>query len=107
MISALRHIAVYVDEPTEGNFVWVLNERGRDGEWMELERAKSSSPTFKDAMAQGLWKLQSLVPDLNAGPRQPAATASAKPRENKPEKAPAIDDSSSAPRSAFGFGLAN
>jgi hypothetical protein len=58
-------------------------------------------------MASGLWKLQSLIPDLDAGPREPVAATPAKPRRGKVKKGSATDKPSSTPHSVFGFGLAN
>nr|WP_145549438.1 hypothetical protein [Variovorax boronicumulans] len=73
-MPALRHIAVHVEEPRRGQFVWVLTERlGRD--WQPLQRAGAAVPRYRLAMAQGLLALQQLMDDLDVGPRA-AGTAS-------------------------------
>jgi len=84
-MTALRSIAVTVEEATPGAFEWVLLERGI--EWAPLHRAKRPAGTYSKAMAAGLLALQDLVDDLDAGPREAEAGA-------QPPK-----------RATFGFGF--
>lgn len=69
-MSSLRHIAVHVEEPKPGRFVWVHSEHGGE-DWQELERSDTSVSSYQRAMADGLWALQTLIPDLDRGPRKP------------------------------------
>lgn len=96
-MPALRHIAVHVEEPRRGQFVWVLTERDGDA-WQPLERAEAAERSYRLAMAQGLLALQQLVDDLDLGPR---ATSAAPPAP--PEGAPAAADGKGR---YFGFGPA-
>lgn len=85
MPGALRAIAVTVEEPEPGAFVWVLLEQGVD--WAPL-RAGRPSKSYATAMANGLLALQGLIDDLETGPREPEA-----------ERAPAKK------HATFGFGF--
>lgn len=85
MAGALRAIAVTVEEPEPGAFVWVLVEQGVG--WATLSQAERSSPSYAKAMANGLLALQDLIEDLEIGPRVPEAAHSA------------------AERASFGFGF--
>jgi hypothetical protein len=112
--DVLRRIAVHVEEAPSGGFEWVLSEADDDeddeGPWQSLKRARKPVDTYKASMADGLLALQSLIDDLDAGPRRPIdsepdskavrgtkqpAREAAKPER---EKRPATG-------SAFGFGL--
>lgn len=66
MAGALRHIAVTVEEPVDGEFEWVLLEQGVD--WMPLKRAKRPTTSYAKAMAAGLLSLQD---DRRPGCRAP------------------------------------
>lgn len=90
-MARLRHIAVHVEEPKPGRFAWVLSERGEHG-WQALDTSAAPRTSYRQAMADGLLALQSLVDDLDAGPRSADGTAT----EDKPAAA----------RSYFGFGPA-
>lgn len=85
MTGALRHIAVTVEEPENGQFEWVLLERST--EWAAFRRAKRPAASYARAMAAGLLALQEMVDDLEAGPRE-------EPAEAPPSRA----------RFGFGFG---
>lgn len=85
-MPALRHIAVHVEEPRRGQFVWVLTERDGDA-WQPLEQAGSAERSYRRAMAQGLLALQRLVGDLDVGPRAPAEAPP--PSKGAPAAAPA------------------
>jgi len=104
MSSRLREIAIHVCEPAAGSFVWVLSERGQ-GRWKELQRADSGVSTYRQAMAHGLLALQSLIQDLDIGPRQTSphpARAAKKGRSNgRADKEPPLPPGHG---SHFGFG---
>jgi hypothetical protein len=86
-MTALRSIAVTVEETTPGAFEWVLLERGV--EWAPLRRAKRPVATYAKAVAAGLLALQEMVDDLDAGPREAEAEAQSRPPQ----------------RATFGFGF--
>lgn len=67
-MTALRSIAVTVEEAAPGAFEWVLLERDMD--WAPLHRAKRPVASYAKAMAAGLMALQDMVDDLDAGPRE-------------------------------------
>lgn len=72
-MTALRSIAVTVEETDADAFEWVLLERGAD--WSPIRRAKRPIATYAKAMAAGLLALQEMVDDLDAGPREAEAAA--------------------------------
>ena len=84
-MTALRSIAVTVEEAAPGAFEWVLLER--HSEWAPLHRAKRPVATYAKAMSAGLLALQDMVDDLDSGPRE--AETEAKPPQ----------------RASFGFGF--
>ncbi|RYF47336.1 MAG: hypothetical protein EOO27_37670 [Comamonadaceae bacterium] len=107
--TTLRPIALHVDEPHQGDFVWVLIERKSPQSWTEIDRATSAARTYKEAMADGLGALQAMVDDLDVGPRQTVRGA-AKPAEGSADDSDA-DDVAAAVQPArakpfFGFGPA-
>lgn len=75
MAGALRAIAVTVEEPKPGAFIWVLVEQGVG--WATLSQAERPSRSYSKAMANGLLALQDLIEDLEVGPREPGDTHSA------------------------------
>jgi hypothetical protein len=84
-MPALRSIAVSVEEVEPGAFEWVLFKRGI--EWTLIKRAQRHTASYAKAMAAGLLALQSMIDDLDAGPRE----------EETEERAPK--------RATFGFGF--
>ncbi|GKT18818.1 hypothetical protein AVHY2522_20245 [Acidovorax sp. SUPP2522] len=50
MPSALRPIAIHVQEPAPGDFRWVLMEREGGGAWAEMERSESAAGTYHQAL---------------------------------------------------------
>ncbi|GKS93486.1 hypothetical protein [Acidovorax sp. SUPP2825] len=109
MPSALRPIAIHVQEPSPGDFRWVLMEREGGGAWAEMERSASAAGTYHQALADGLRVLQAMIEDLDIGPRlavKRAAKAVA-PSDDAPQtdRAPADPPTPSKP-SLFGFGPA-
>ena len=120
MHTSLRSIGLHVAEPTAGNFCWVLSERENtatsdyeecDAPWTELRRAPAAVATYHQAMAQGLLALESMIDDLDQGPRRtnaPAATskqASKEAPKEAPKQAPGRPEAAPQP-SFFGFGPA-
>lgn len=102
-MPALRHIAVHVEEPRSGRFVWVLTERHAD-DWQPLERAGTAQRSYRHAMAEGLLALQHMVDDLDIGPRADAQASVVLPEEARvaePARAAAPDKGA-----YFGFGPA-
>lgn len=75
MSDTLRSIAVTVEEPAPGEFVWLLLEHHAG--WVELDRARRAVQSYAKAMAAGLMALQALVEDLDVGPRAAEAPAAA------------------------------
>ena len=107
--TTLRPIALHVDEPTEGDFVWVMIERASHQSWAEIDRAESPERTYQAAMAAGLVALQAMVDDLKVGPRRPVRP-SGKPAKGSPDESKA-DDAAETVQPArakpfFGFGPA-
>lgn len=96
----LRLIAVHVEEPQPGGFEWVLTER-QGSDWAELQRAGDAVPRYRRAMADGLLALQTLVDDLDAGPRAAAPAPRKRTRKAADDAPPAA-----AARPYFGFGPA-
>jgi hypothetical protein len=74
MPQRLRPLAITVDEPSAGSYRWRIVERraepdGDTEEWTELQAAPKRFKTYSKAMAAGLLQLQSLIADLDEGPR--------------------------------------
>lgn len=125
--TALRRIAVHVEEARPGRFAWVLSELSpeADASLAEIARAEKPVRSYQQAMAEGLWALQSMVDDLEQGPREAvgervhevassrgaAASSRKKTDEREDEGEDESEDASDAPppkgtsRTAFGFGL--
>lgn len=120
MANQLRHLAVHVKESKPGDFRWVLTELSADHSWSEIQGAKAGAATYREAMADGLMFLQSMVYDLDKGPRTgvdeatgvgtqgPAPTKRMQRiAEKRSEQASDGERSKETKRSVFGFGLAN
>lgn len=107
-MPSLRHIAVYVEEPKQGRFAWVLAElEGRS--WRELDRSDSPVGSYKTAMAEGLLALQAMVQDLDIGPRAadaPADEGDAGERHDQEAKRAAPAKEAAPGKRYFGFGPA-
>ena len=121
--TALRRIAVHVEEARPGRFAWVLSELSpeADASLAEIARAEKPVRSYQQAMAEGLWALQSMVDDLEQGPREAVGErvreaassrgAAASSRKKTDEREDESEDASDAPppkgtsRTAFGFGL--
>lgn len=69
MANQLRHLAVHVTEPKPGDFRWVLTELSADHSWTEIQGAEAGAATYREAMADALMYLQSMVYDLHRWPR--------------------------------------
>ncbi len=109
MPTALRPIAIHVQETSPGDFRWVLMEHGDDGAWAEMERSESAAGTYRQALADGLQVLQALIDDLDIGPRRPlkrARKAEPPPGDAPQAERPPADPPEPAKPSLFGFGPA-
>ena len=107
MKSTLRNISVTVVELPRGKFGWQLLERKEDDAWQALAEGRTAFARYADAMAAGLLQLQSLVPDLSAGPRQPVATSPGQRDAaaiGEEEADPKVTDAQQPAGKLFGFG---
>jgi hypothetical protein len=107
-LRQLRHIAVHVEEPSRGRYVWVLTERD-DGGWREFARCMAPAATYKRAMADGLLTLQAMVEDLDVGPRvirEGEAAENARVRAEPAAQDADADGRIPTTRRYFGFGPA-
>ena len=107
-MHSLRNIAVTVEEPEAGRFAWVLIERVGHT-WRELERSEAPAAGYAAAMAEGLLALQSLVDDLETGPRVRGEHAGRQERAERHKPVAKERASTKAPapgKSFFGFGPA-
>ncbi|MDM0003082.1 hypothetical protein QTI24_31205 [Variovorax sp. J22P240] len=69
MSEQYRRLAVFVDNPGEGNFVWVvLESTGDPAVWLDLETGYDSCPTWIEAFESGNAALLAYVDDENIGP---------------------------------------
>ncbi|MDA8445657.1 hypothetical protein [Paracidovorax valerianellae] len=112
MTNILRPIAIHVEEPAPGAFSWVLIERddGHVDTWTPIRKAETAADTYQQAMADGLLALQSMVEDLDIGPRLTAREGWPR-KDHRSDSAPQADDSEDAQQrpakpSLFGFGPA-
>lgn len=104
MNDSLRAIAVTVESASKG-FRWVLLEKDAQTEvWTTLERSKALCESYKQAMADGLVELESLMDDLNKGPRMPIAVPETATAEEMPGQAKERSETSKT--KFFGFGPA-
>jgi hypothetical protein len=104
--APLRRIAVHVEEAQPGRFAWVLSElpRAPGASWSEIGKAGKPARSYQEAMAQGLWALQSMVDDLETGPRGSAEEADGDEAKGD-EPASESPAAKGGARTAFGFGL--
>lgn len=112
--SALRRLAIYVEEPEPGRFEWVLGELDGEDRIVVQQRAPRAVGSYKTAMANGLTALQRLVEDLDVGPREdlqaPASANELHVKQSSSDRAPtksSAEDAQARPSrgTAFGFGL--
>jgi hypothetical protein len=105
MNPPLRPLAVTVLEGERGGFQWQLIERNKGSTWHPLESATVTQPTYRAAMAAGLYRLQSLVEDLDSGPRKTGSRPSAPEAPKAEPQAGATDTARpGAGGKLFGFG---
>jgi len=70
VMTRLRRISFFVDEPVAGAFHWVLHEATEDASvWGEVEASSVSYSTWIDAFDAGNVVLMRLVDDERIGPR--------------------------------------
>lgn len=104
MTQRLRPLAITVDEPSAGAYRWRIVERVADSsEWSELQAASKNFKTYSEAMAAGLVALQSLITDLDAGPRDEVKDEGQDDADENPESA---GDAKGPAGRFFGFGSA-
>ncbi|GKT20911.1 hypothetical protein [Acidovorax sp. SUPP3334] len=111
MTSVLRPIAIHVEEPAAGTFRWVLIERDDgSGTWAPIQKSGAATDTYRQAMADGLLALQSMIEDLDVGPRLTAQKDIPANHHRSDDAASADDAEEAQPRTArptlFGFGSA-
>jgi len=99
----LRHIAVYVEEPSAGEFRWVLIERAGKY-WGVIDKSDSAAETYQKAMAEGLIALQRMVEDLEVGPR--AGEDHEPPAKEQHPRRQEDGDAPKPGKAFFGFGPA-
>ena len=109
----LRRVALHVEEVRAGRYQWVLSEvaDAASAPWTRIDRAAKPASTYREAVAQGLLRLQGMVDDLDAGPRQTHASTGDEIAQDASGGDPAPDDDSTpagdepkGARTAFGFG---
>lgn len=69
MAEQYRRLAVFVDRPSPGHFIWILLESTEDpAVWLDLETASESFDNWVDAYDAGNAALMVYVDDELAGP---------------------------------------
>ncbi|MBT2327081.1 hypothetical protein J7E62_32905 [Variovorax paradoxus] len=69
MADQYRRLAVFVDRPGPGSFVWILLESTDDpAVWLDLETGEGTFGSWRDAYDAGNEALLSYVDDELAGP---------------------------------------
>jgi hypothetical protein len=105
MNPPLRPLAVTVLEGEGGGFQWQIIERSQGSTWHPVESATDTKPTYRAAMAAGLYRLQSLVEDLDSGPRKTSGQPSApEPPATEPQAGATDTTRAGAEGTLFGFG---
>lgn len=69
MPDQYRRLAVFVDRPSPGNFLWILLESTEDpAVWLDLETGDDKFDNWLEAYEAGTSALRSYVDDELAGP---------------------------------------
>jgi hypothetical protein len=69
MADQYRRLAVFVDRPSPGSFVWIILESTEDpAVWLDLETGDSIFDNWREAYDAGNEALMSYVDDELAGP---------------------------------------
>lgn len=69
MPDQYRRLAVFVDRPSPGNFIWILMESTEDpAVWLDLETGDDTYDNWRDAYDAGNEALLAYVDDELAGP---------------------------------------
>lgn len=72
MPAPYRRLAVFVDRPSPGHFVWILLESTDDpAVWLDVETADGIFDTWSKAYEAGNLALKAHVVDERAGPELP------------------------------------
>ncbi|XXQ53009.1 hypothetical protein ACA040_001674 [Xenophilus aerolatus] len=91
MKGPLRQLAVTVMEDDNAAFRWAVAELSPDDTWTVVQEGRSRHRSYHEAMAEGLRRLQAMVPDLDDGPRK--------------DTGPAEQAGGRKPTASFGFGF--
>jgi hypothetical protein len=74
MADPYRRLAVFVDRPSSGNFIWILMESTDDpAVWLDVETGDESFDNWRDAFDAGNEALMAYVDDELAGPVEPSS----------------------------------
>jgi hypothetical protein len=69
MADQYRRLAVFVDRPSPGSFVWIILESTEDpAVWLDLETGDNIFDNWREAYDAGNEALMSYVDDELAGP---------------------------------------
>jgi hypothetical protein len=69
MADQYRRLAVFVDRPSQGSFVWILLESTDDpAVWLDLETGSDTFESWREAYDAGNEALLSYVDDELEGP---------------------------------------
>jgi hypothetical protein len=69
MADQYRRLAVFVDRPSQGSFVWILLESTDDPAiWLDLETGRDTFESWREAYDAGNEALLSYVDDELEGP---------------------------------------
>ncbi|RZL89103.1 MAG: hypothetical protein EOP82_20845 [Variovorax sp.] len=72
MADHYRRLAVFVDRPSPGSFIWIVLESTDDpAVWVDLETGEDTSESWREAYDAGNEALSSYVDDELAGPVEP------------------------------------
>lgn len=70
MTTHLRLLSFYVEEPSAGQFCWVIHECVENVTvWSEIQRCDKTSDNWGDAWAAGHMFFLKMVKDRRVGPR--------------------------------------
>ena len=70
MTTHLRRLSFYVEEPSAGQFCWVIHEYVENASvWSDIQRCDKTTDNWGDAWAAGHMVFLKLVKDRRIGPR--------------------------------------
>lgn len=106
LIAFHRPACLRLQSDRRRQYVWVLNERGDGNSWSAINRSKKAASTYKKAMAEGLVELESLMEDLDVGPRRSLKDQSSGFHQNSGKANKHAEEMPPKRPSLFGFGPA-